>query len=245
MEIRKNVVLNRAFKKLTEYPEDQDVLLVDHEFTCVDSVIDCVDAILEVNADSYLTGWRLLMPQEELPKGLKIYNLPQSWKKRLGADDDKKPDDPNMMNELAGENPYLHLKKNISSFYPADESVVVPNANGSVFRYERIYLVKWQGMSISEATWERVTDIVDVDATADSRIDVAAQQTPSGDGKRRRGRPRKSEAAPSRRNRMLRLCIDPNPPTINKGRCGEWLRRSGGEGQWIPCAALGHLAPRS
>ena len=87
--------------------------------------------------------------------------------------------------------------------------------------------------------------INDVEATADSRIDVAAQQTPSGDGKRRRGRPRKSEAAPSRRNRMLRLCIDPNPPTINKGRCGEWLRRSGGEGQWIPCAALGHLAPRS
>ena len=63
------------------------------------------------------------------------------------------------MSELAGENPYIHLKKNISSFYPEDESVIIPTKEGSVYYYERIYLVKWVDMSISEATWERSCDI--------------------------------------------------------------------------------------
>lgn len=101
----------------------------------------------------------MLNPTEELDKKLKIYHLPESWRKRLGSDEKKKSDDTDMMSELAGENPYIHLKKNISSFYPEDESVIIPTKEGSVYYYERIYLVKWVDMSISEATWERSCDI--------------------------------------------------------------------------------------
>lgn len=163
LELRKNVVINRFLKRLSELPDDgpKETLLINPEFLHVDCIIDCVDAIIEVNHDLYLTGWRLLNPSEELDKQRKIYHLPQSWRKRLGSEDVKRTDDTDMMSELAGENPYLHLKKNISSFYPADESIVVPDSEGSVYYYERIYLVKWMDMSISEATWERACDIQD------------------------------------------------------------------------------------
>ena len=141
---------------------DQDeTLLFDPENTTVDIILDCVDAIIEINKDRFVTGWRLLWPFEELDPRKKIYNLPLAWTQRLGKDIAKASESSSPMAHLAGENPYLHLKKDISQFYPDDENEIVPDENGSVFRYERVYFVKWGGLGIAEATWERACDLRD------------------------------------------------------------------------------------
>ena len=160
---KKNVVINRFLKRLQESDEDPntEILLVPSENFLVDSVIDCADAIIEINPALYLTGWRLLGPEEEIPRAVKIQNLPPTWRQRLGEPEEKEPIRGNMLDELAGENPFLHLYKDISRFYPpkSAKGQAEPDIRGSVYQYERIYFVKWMDLSLSEATWERACDI--------------------------------------------------------------------------------------
>lgn len=160
---KKNVVINRFLKRLQETDEDPntEILLVPSENFLVDSVVDCADAIIEINPALYLTGWRLLGPEEEIPPAVKIQNLPPTWRQRLGEPEEKEQIRGNMLDELAGENPFLHLNKDISRFYPSEgpHGVVDPDIRGSLYQYERIYFVKWMDLSLSEATWERSCDI--------------------------------------------------------------------------------------
>lgn len=158
---KKNIITNRFFKKIQETDEDpnSEIMTIPSEYLMVDSIIDCADAIIVVNPRLYLAGWKMLSLEEELPKGTKIYDLPPTWRERLGEAEEMEPISGSTLNELAGENPFLHLHKDISQYYPKNNSKVVPNEIGSVYRYERIYLVKWTDLSISESTWERSCDL--------------------------------------------------------------------------------------
>ena len=163
MDFKKNIMINRFFKKVrdAEVEGNGDIMFVDSENYLVDIILDCVDAVIEVNPDLYITGWRMLPPESVLPEGAEIYNLPRPWRERLGVPDTtpKAMKQESALNDLAGENPYMCFEKDISQYYPKDESHPTPTADGSVFRYERVFLVKWMGLGIAEATWERACDI--------------------------------------------------------------------------------------
>lgn len=155
---------SRFMKKIENCDQDPDseIMFVNNEYYVVDSILDCVDAIIEVNPDLYIPGWRMLSMDEELPPKTKIYNLPQTWRERLGKTNPSKSSMEKVKRkseDLSGKNPYSEFYKSISRFIPEDETSQVPDANGSIFLYERVYLVKWTDMSISEATWERGCDI--------------------------------------------------------------------------------------
>lgn len=163
MDFKKNIMINRFFKKVrdAEVEGNGDIMFVDSENYLVDIILDCVDAVIEVNPDLYITGWRMLPPESVLPEGAEIYNLPRPWRERLGVPDTtpKAMKQESALNDLAGENPYMCFEKDISQYYPKDESHPTSTADGSVFRYERVFLVKWMGLGIAEATWERACDI--------------------------------------------------------------------------------------
>lgn len=165
LDIKKNVIMYRNIRKLEDLPEEEQdqTLLYSPDVTKVDMVLDCLDVIIEVNESKFIPGWRVLPPYEELDPKMKIYNLPAVWTDRLGEENTKNSKTKIRVNELTGENPYLYFKKDISIFYPKNEAHPVPNKEGSIFRYERIYLVKWIDLAIAEATWERACDIQDDD----------------------------------------------------------------------------------
>ena len=163
IDTKKNNVLNRFFKKIREAEVDNndEIMFVESENYIVDIILDCVDAIIEVNPESYITGWRMLSPDSPLFKGIEIYNMPRPWRERLGVPQTspKVMKKGSVLNDLAGENPYMSFKKNISKYYPKNESSPTVTPEGSLFCYERVYLVKWGGLGIAEATWERACDI--------------------------------------------------------------------------------------
>ena len=183
IDFKSTSIISRFQKKLSEYEEDanSEILLFSKDYYLVDLVLDCADAIIEINSERYISGWRMLSRNEELPQDCKIYNLPKPWRERLQEDPlseikqskktksiEKKPPRgkrqvpvKNSGSDLSGVNPFIHFNKSIEYLLPEDESNPIPNAVGSIFRYERIYLVKWVGLSIAEATWERSCDFRD------------------------------------------------------------------------------------
>lgn len=160
IEFKSTGALNRFVKKAEASGKDPDslILFVSEESVTVDSILDCIDAVIEVNKDLYVTGWRMLSANEEIPEGIKIYNLPKPWRERLG-EKLKKKSSKKGTDDASGANPFINLDKDISRFIPADENNQVPEKNGSVYIFERVYLVKWLDLSIAEASWERLCDI--------------------------------------------------------------------------------------
>ena len=133
---------------------------------------------------------------------------------------------------------------------------MIPDENGSVFCYERVYFVKWGGLGIAEATWERACDLrddqkiqqfVEYNTVPSSLMDIYGDYLAEnyigihndnvqiefqpvtttskqddddevGEKRKRPGRPRKGESSHRQRSKLMRLFIDPNPPSISKGR---------------------------
>lgn len=153
----KSPMYARFLKKVENSGEDpnKEILFISKENQTVESILDCVDAIIEINPKLYFTGWRMLSMDEVIPDGTKIYNLPQPWRERLvlKKKDNDKPDEDSIIN------PYLSFKKSIKKYIPNDETKQIPTESGSIFMYEKLYLVKWMEMSFGEATWERFCDI--------------------------------------------------------------------------------------
>ena len=140
------------------------VSFVDEDNLKCDVILDCMDAILEINKIAFLPGWRLLGRNESIPKGIKIANLPKTWRQRLPneAAEVKKGEHSKIThNDLAGLNPWMNFQKDISSYYETKKNPCLPNSEGSIYAYEKLYLVKWVGLSLGEATWERECDIDD------------------------------------------------------------------------------------
>lgn len=164
IDFKSNSISSRFFKKLQTCDQDpnSEILFVnDENFKC-DAVLDCIDAVLEINENSFLPGWRMLGRNEPIPKDIKIANLPKTWRERLPEEDKettKAERSRPSHNDLAGLNPWIDFRKDISSYYATDKNPCRPNHEGSIYAYERLYLVKWMGLSISEATWERECDI--------------------------------------------------------------------------------------
>lgn len=161
LDFKRGIMVNRFFKKIqsVEKEGEGDVMFVDSENYLVDLILDCVDAVIEINKDLYITGWRMLRPDSILAEGTVIYNLPKPWRERLGKHPKHKAvKKESALDELAGDNPYLCFNKDISMYIPKDEEHPTPTPEGSIFRYERVFLVKWMGLGIAEATWERACD---------------------------------------------------------------------------------------
>lgn len=157
-------VVTRFFKKLQTCEQDaNDVIsFVDEDNLKCDVILDCMDAILELNKTAYLPGWRLLGRNESIPKGIKIANLPKTWRQRLPneAAEVKKGEHSKIThNDLAGLNPWMNFQKDISAYYETKKNPCLTNNEGSIYAYEKLYLVKWMGLSLGEATWERECDI--------------------------------------------------------------------------------------
>ena len=79
-------------------------------------------------------------------------------------------------------------------------------------------IISLRTISVCISLFSSFLALNDVESTADVTLEVSSLQATPPEGKKRRGRPRKSETQPRRRNRTLRFCVDPNPPQISRGR---------------------------